>query len=112
LPGITVRSQTSAHGRTIRRARCHARDDLNVELTRIWQGTHKTVIFVTHSIVEAVYLSDRIVMVSGRPGRIVNSITIDLPRPRALAMRETPEFGAYTQRIRRHFAELGLLKEA
>jgi NitT/TauT family transport system ATP-binding protein len=88
------------------------RDDLNVELTRIWQGTHKTVIFVTHSIVEAVYLSDRIVMVSGRPGRIVSSINIDLPRPRALAMRETPEFGAYTQRIRRHFAELGLLKEA
>jgi NitT/TauT family transport system ATP-binding protein len=88
------------------------RDDLNVELTRIWLGTGKTVIFVTHSIVEAVYLSDRVVMMSRGPGQIVDSINIDLPRPRPLAMRETPEFGAYTHRIRRHFAELGVLKEA
>lgn len=87
------------------------RDDLNVELTRIWQGTGKTVLFITHSIVEAVYLADRVVMMSRGPGRIVEVIDIDLPRPRALAIRETPAFGACVHRIRHHFAELGILKE-
>ena len=87
------------------------RDDLNLELTRIWQDTGKTVVFVTHSITEAVYLSDRVVMMSRAPGRIIDIIDIDLPRPRPLAMRETPEFGLYVQKIRRHFAELGIIKE-
>ncbi|MEJ8573566.1 ABC transporter ATP-binding protein [Microbaculum marinum] len=87
------------------------RDDLNLELTRIWQGSAKTVLFITHSITEAVYLSDRVVMMSRGPGRIVDVIDIDLPRPRPLAIRESAEFGAYTQRIRHHFAELGILKE-
>ena len=87
------------------------RDDLNLELTRIWQGSAKTVVFITHSISEAVYLSDRVVMMSRSPGAIVDIIDIDLPRPRPLSLRETAEFGAYTQRIRHHFAELGILKE-
>ncbi len=87
------------------------RDDLNVELTRIWQGSNKTVLFITHSIVESVYLSDRVVMMSRGPGRIVEVIDIDLPRPRPLAIRETPAFGAYVHQIRHHFAELGILKE-
>lgn len=87
------------------------RDDLNLELTRIWQGSEKTVLFITHSIAEAVYLSDRVVMMSRGPGAIVDVIDIDLPRPRPLSIRETPEFGAYTKRIRHHFAELGILKE-
>ena len=87
------------------------RDDLNVELTRIWQGTNKTLLFITHSIVEAVYLSDKVAMMSRGPGRIVDVIEIDLPRPRPLSIRETPEFGGYTHRIRHHFAELGILKE-
>ena len=87
------------------------RDDLNLELTRIWQGSNKTVLFITHSIVESVYLSDKVVMMSRGPGRIVDVISIELPRPRPLSMRETPEFGAYTHRIRHHFAELGILKE-
>ncbi|WP_417721092.1 ABC transporter ATP-binding protein [Salipiger sp.] len=87
------------------------RDDLNLELTRIWQGSEKTVLFITHSISEAVYLSDRVVMMSRSPGAIVDVIDIDLPRPRPLSIRETAEFGAYTQRIRHHFAELGILKE-
>ncbi|ASP20399.1 taurine transporter ATP-binding subunit [Antarctobacter heliothermus] len=87
------------------------RDDLNLELTRIWQGSEKTVLFITHSIAEAVYLSDRVVMMSRSPGEIVDVIDIDLPRPRPLSIRETPEFGAYTQKIRHHFAELGILKE-
>jgi NitT/TauT family transport system ATP-binding protein len=88
------------------------RDDLNVELTRIWQGTNKTVVFITHSIVEAIYLSDRVLMMSRGPGRIVEIVDIELPRPRQLAIRETPEFGRYSGHIRHLFAELGILKEA
>jgi len=87
------------------------RDDLNVELTRIWHGTGKTVLFITHSIAEAVYLSDRVVMMSRNPGRVVEVIDIDLPRPRPLSIRETPEFGRYAQHIRHLFASLGILKE-
>ncbi len=87
------------------------RDDLNLELTRIWQGTNKTVLFITHSIVEAVFLSDRVAMMSRGPGRFIDVIEIDLPRPRALSVRETQEFGHYTQKIRHHFAELGILQE-
>jgi NitT/TauT family transport system ATP-binding protein len=88
------------------------RDDLNVELTRIWQGTNKTVVFITHSIVEAIYLSDRVLMMSRGPGRIVEIVDIELPRPRPLAIRETPEFGRYSGHIRDLFAEFGILKEA
>lgn len=87
------------------------RDDLNVELSRIWQGTDKTVVFITHSITEAVFLSDRVVMMSRSPGRIVDVIDIDLPRPRSLAVRETDAFGVYTRRIRHNFADLGVLQE-
>jgi NitT/TauT family transport system ATP-binding protein len=87
------------------------RDDLNLELTRIWQGSEKSVLFITHSIAEAVYLSDVVAMMSRGPGRIVDVIDIELPRPRPLSMRETPEFGAYVSRIRHHFAQLGILKE-
>ena len=87
------------------------RDDLNVELAQIWQDARKTLLFITHSIVEAVFLSDRVVMMSKAPGRIVDSISIDLPRPRRLAIRDSAEFATYVQRIRHHFAELGILKE-
>jgi NitT/TauT family transport system ATP-binding protein len=87
------------------------RDDLNVELTRIWQDSGKTVLFITHSIVEAVYLADRVVMMSRAPGRIVDVIDIEIPRPRPLSVRETPRFVELASRIRRHFAELGILKE-
>ena len=87
------------------------RDDLNVELAQIWQDTRKTLLFITHSIVEAVFLSDRVVMMSKAPGRIVDTIRIDLPRPRRLAIRDSAEFAGYVHRIRHHFAELGILKE-
>jgi NitT/TauT family transport system ATP-binding protein len=87
------------------------RDDLNVELAQIWQDTRKTLLFITHSIVEAVFLSDRVVMMSKAPGMIVDTITIDLPRPRRLAVRDSSEFAAYVHRIRHHFAELGIVKE-
>jgi NitT/TauT family transport system ATP-binding protein len=87
------------------------RDDLNIELAHIWQDTRKTLLFITHSIAEAVFLSDRVVMMSKAPGKVVDIVTIDLPRPRLLAVRETPEFLAYVHRIRHHFAELGIVKE-
>ncbi len=87
------------------------RDDLNIELARIWQETRKTLLFITHSIAEAVFLSDRVVMMGKAPGKIVDVITIDLPRPRSLASRETKQFIDYVARIRHHFAELGIVKE-
>lgn len=87
------------------------RDDLNVELARLWQETQKTVMFITHSIAEAVFLSDRVVVMSRNPGRIVEIIDIDLPRPRSLAVRETSAFSAYTTRIRQMFTKLGVLQE-
>ncbi len=87
------------------------RDQMNAELQRIWLETRNTVVFVTHGIAEAVYLADRVVVFSPRPGRIADIIDIDLPRPRKLAVRETPEFGKYTNRIRALFHEMGLLNE-
>ena len=87
------------------------RDQLNVELQRIWTSTHKTVIFVTHSIPEAVFLSDRIEILSPRPGRLALSLKVDLPRPRRMAMRHEPEFNHYCSRIRELFEEMGLFQE-
>ncbi len=87
------------------------RDDLNIELARLWQETRKTVMFITHSIAEAVFLSDRIVVMSRNPGQVVEVIDIDLPRPRSLSVRETARFSAYTKGIRHVFTGLGVLKE-
>jgi NitT/TauT family transport system ATP-binding protein len=86
------------------------RDDLNIELQSIWTQSKKTVLFITHSISEAVLLSDRVAVMKKNPGEIVEIIDIDLPRPRSLAMRETPEFGAYMRRVRVVFEKLGILK--
>jgi NitT/TauT family transport system ATP-binding protein len=68
------------------------RDRLNMELVRITETTHATVLFVTHSIREAVLLSDRVVVLSPRPGRIVSIINVELPRPRSLATRDNPRY--------------------
>lgn len=68
------------------------RERMNEELLRIWRETRKTVIFVTHHIPEAVFLSDRILVMSRRPGTILGEIVVDLPRPRKAEMRETVEF--------------------
>jgi NitT/TauT family transport system ATP-binding protein len=87
------------------------RDQMNVELQRIWLETRNTVMFVTHGIAEAVFLADRVAVFSPRPGRIADIIEVDLPRPRRLAVRETAQFGAYTGRIRELFNEMGLIKE-
>jgi NitT/TauT family transport system ATP-binding protein len=68
------------------------RERLNLELLSIWQKTHTTVIFVTHSITEAVFLSTRVIVMSARPGRITRDITIDLPQPRNADTREHVRF--------------------
>ncbi len=83
------------------------RDQMNVELQRIWMETKNTVLFVTHGISEAVYLGDVVMVFSPRPGRLLETITIDLPRPRPLSVRETPEFGRYTEHIRSLFDDMG-----
>ncbi len=75
------------------------RELMQAELLRIWDATRKTVLFVTHQIDEAVYLSDRVLVMAPRPGRIIADITIDLPRPRVLDVKRTPEFAQYAQRI-------------
>jgi NitT/TauT family transport system ATP-binding protein len=76
------------------------RDHLNEQLLRLWEHTQKTVIFVTHSIPEAVFLSSRIVVMSPRPGRILEVIDCNLPAKRTLDVRETPEFLDVAHRVR------------
>jgi NitT/TauT family transport system ATP-binding protein len=70
------------------------------ELSRIWQSRRKTVVMVTHAIDEAILLSDRILVLGSQPGRLVLDIAVDLPRPRALALRYTPKFGDLAQTLR------------
>jgi NitT/TauT family transport system ATP-binding protein len=85
------------------------REQMNEELQRLWRESRKTILLVTHSIPEAVYLADRVVVMTPRPGRIVDVVEVDLPRPRTLAMQNTPEFGRYVAAIRRHFSSAGVL---
>lgn len=87
------------------------RDQLNIELQRIWYQRQKTVLFITHSIGEAVFLSDRVAVMSRNPGRVIEVFEIDLPRPRRLSIRESPEFVRLIGRIRDVFMSLGILKE-
>ena len=76
------------------------RDHLNEQLLGLWERTGKTVVFVTHSIPEAVFLSTHIVVMSPRPGRIIDVIESRLPRGRDLDIRETPEFIKIAKRVR------------
>jgi NitT/TauT family transport system ATP-binding protein len=75
------------------------RDLMQSELLQIWERTKKTVLFVTHSIEEAAYLSDRVIVMTARPGRTKDVLKIDLPRPRDYEMRLTPEFNEIKLRI-------------
>jgi NitT/TauT family transport system ATP-binding protein len=75
------------------------------ELLRIWSQTRKTVVFVTHSLGEAVYLADEILVMSPRPGRIVDRIAVDLPRPRTYEMMSQPEFSRLRDRIWGHIRD-------
>jgi len=86
------------------------REYMNLELLRIWKESGKTVVLVTHSIPEAVFLSDRVVVMSPRPGRIVELLDITLPRPRELEMMNTEEAGAHVRRIRAHFNAVGVVE--
>lgn len=78
------------------------REKLNEELLDIWAETEKTILFVTHNIQEAVFLSDRVVVISDRPGNIRAIVDIDLERPRDLAVRENPVFVEQTGEVRKH----------
>ena len=75
------------------------RELMQAELLRIWSEASKTVLFITHQIDEAIYLSDRVLIMSARPGRILADITIDLPRPRQLQIKRSPEFIEYADQI-------------
>ena len=87
------------------------REQMSTDLERIWERERKTVLFVTHSIPEAVFLSDRVVVMSPRPGRIERIIDIGLPRPRRLADRESPAFAAHQREIREIFQATGVLRD-
>ncbi len=87
------------------------RTQLNLDVQRLWLKSGKTVLFVTHSIEEAVFLSDRIVVMSARPGQIEREFEIELPRPRSLAMRDGPEFAGYVRGVREIFEAKGILHE-
>jgi NitT/TauT family transport system ATP-binding protein len=75
---------------------------LGEELLRIWSETRKTVLFVTHSLHEAVYLADRVIVLSARPGRVVDDVEVNLPRPRTFAMTSSERFGVLKDRIWQH----------
>jgi NitT/TauT family transport system ATP-binding protein len=76
------------------------RDEMGQELLRLWQIHRKTVIFVTHSIREAAFLSDRVIVMGQRPATIVADVRIELPRPRALSIEETEPFNRYVRMLR------------
>ncbi|MCM0609787.1 MAG: ABC transporter ATP-binding protein [Ideonella sp. WA131b] len=82
------------------------RESMMDELLHIWQRSGKTVLFITHSIPEAVYLSDRVLVMSPRPGRIVDSVDIDLPRPRSVETMATVRFGELCNELRARFRSL------
>ena len=79
------------------------KEKLHEDLLRIWAKTNKTIIFVTHNIQEAVFLSSRICVLSPHPGRLSAVIDVDLPRPRTMDIKDTPEFTAYVAKVRNSF---------
>ena len=88
------------------------RDQMNVDLQAINLHEQKTVVFVTHSIAEAVFLSDRVAVISPRPGNIVEMIDIDIPRPRPLSARQDQAFVEIISRIHQLIANMGLIRDA
>ena len=87
------------------------RDQLLIDLQKICSARTVSILFITHSITEAVFLSDRVIVMTPRPGRIDRVITIDLPRPRKLAVRESAAFAAYNREILDLFLARGVLRE-
>ena len=82
---------------------------VRTDLEALWLRRRPTVLFITHSVEEAVGLSDRILVMSPSPGEVVDDIEVDLPRPRPIMLGDAPEFGAYVDRIHRHFERMGIL---
>ena len=76
------------------------RERMNLELLRIWEASGSTVVFVTHSIAEAVFLSTRVVVMSARPGRVAGVVDVDLPQPRGVETREEPRFFELVTEVR------------
>lgn len=83
------------------------RDEIASDLTALCEQTGKTVVFITHSIAESVFLSDRVLVMSPRPGRVLEELVIDLPRPRRVEARDTVAFAEYMHRIRSHLMGTG-----
>ncbi|WGX95010.1 ABC transporter ATP-binding protein [Nocardioides sp. L-11A] len=87
------------------------RDQLRIDIQRIWSRDRKTAVLVTHDIEEAVFLAQRVIVMTPRPGRIHADIPIELPFPRRLEVKETPEFLGYVRTIREQFEALGVIHE-
>jgi NitT/TauT family transport system ATP-binding protein len=85
------------------------REQMNLELQRVWLDRKKTVLFITHSIAEAVFLADRVLVLTPRPGRLMEDVQVKIPRPRALEIMNFPEFGAYVHSIRARFNAKGVI---
>ena len=77
------------------------RERMNLELLRIWSESQKTILFVTHGIQEAIFLSDRVIILSARPSRMIKALDVELPRPRTIEVRGSPEFGSYSLEVYR-----------
>jgi NitT/TauT family transport system ATP-binding protein len=86
------------------------RTQLQIDLQNIWQSSRKTVVFVTHSIEEAVFLSDRIIVMTPRPGRVREVVEIDLARPRQLDVRDSPVFANAIRRVNHLFQDMGVIR--
>ena len=78
------------------------RERMNLELLRIWQERGQTIIFVTHSIAEAVFLADRVVVMGTSPGRVLSVVDVPLPRPRSIDLMKTPDFATTVFEVREH----------
>jgi NitT/TauT family transport system ATP-binding protein len=86
------------------------REQMNIDLQKLWLTVGNTVVFITHSIEEAVFLSDRVLVMSPRPGRVEIELSIELPRPRKLSVRSEMRFVGFVDRIRRVFEQSGILR--
>ena len=86
------------------------RENLNVEIRRLWAEAGKTIVFVTHSIPEAVFLGTRVLVLSNRPGQIAEIVNVELDEKRTLDIVTSDVFGIYTRRIRRHFKSNGVIE--
>jgi NitT/TauT family transport system ATP-binding protein len=82
------------------------RDSLNLELQRIWLERRETIVFITHSIAEAVFLADRVFVMTPRPGHIAEEVAVPIARPRSLDLAAAPQFGDIVRRIRAHFRSI------